>query len=287
MNITLPDQSVRAFDAPVSVGEFANSIAKSLGKAAIAAEVDGKLVDTSYLLDKDAKVRVITAKDPEGVEIIRHSTAHLLAQAVKILFPKAQVTIGPVIENGFYYDFSFERPFTPEDLEKIEKKMTELAKQDQHVERLEVSRDEAISMFANMGEDYKVEIIREIPADETLSIYRQSGFADLCRGPHVPRTSFLKAFKLTKIAGAYWRGDSNNEMLQRIYGTAWPDKKQLDEYLHRLEEAKRRDHREIGKKMSLFHFQDIAPGMVFWHPGGWQMNQTIRNFIRDVQLKRG
>jgi threonyl-tRNA synthetase len=278
--ITLPDGSQRRYDQAVTVHEVAAAIGPGLAKAALAGKVDGKLVDTSYRLDRDAALAIITERDAEGLEIIRHSCAHLLAQAVKQLFPEAQVTIGPVIEDGFYYDFSFKRPFTPEDLAAIEKRMQELAAQDLKVTRQEMSREEAIAFFRKMGEEYKARIIEDIPAHETLSLYRQGEFIDLCRGPHIPSTGKLKAFKLMKVAGAYWRGDSRNEMLQRIYGTAWTDKKALDAYLHRLEEAEKRDHRKIGKHLDLFHTQEEAPGMVFWHDNGWTIYQQIEQYIR-------
>ncbi|MBL7480659.1 threonine--tRNA ligase [Legionella bononiensis] len=279
-NIKLPDGSVKHFEAPLTIYDVAHNISPGLAKAALAGRVDGRLVDTSYLIQDDCSLVIITEKQDESLEVIRHSTAHLLAQAVKALFPKAQVTIGPVIEDGFYYDFAFERPFTPEDLELIEAKMQELAKANYPVTRRELPRDEAIQYFKNLGEDYKAKIIADIPAGEVLSLYRQGDFEDLCRGPHVPSTGFLKAFKLTKLAGAYWRGDSNNEMLQRIYGTAWADKKSLAEYLFRLEEAEKRDHRKLGKALDLFHFQDIAPGMVFWHPNGWIIYQELERYMR-------
>lgn len=277
--ITLPDGSQKKFDAPVTLAQVAASIGAGLAKAALAGKVNDKLVDTFYTIDSDANVRIITDKDPEGIEIIRHSTAHLLAHAVKTLFPTAQVTIGPVIENGFYYDFAFGRAFSVEDLAQIEAKMHEIAEKNYSVSRKVVSRDEAIAFFKNLGEEYKVRIIQDIPADETLTIYQQGDFADLCRGPHVPSTGALKAFKLTKVSGAYWRGDSNNEMLQRIYGTAWKDKKALDEYLKNLEEAEKRDHRKLAKTMDLFHMQEEAPGMVFWHPNGWTIYKTIKDYI--------
>lgn len=285
--ITLPDGSERLFSAPVTVLDVAESIGKSLAKATLAGEVDGRLVDASHVIDNDARLRIITAKDEDGLEVIRHSSAHLLAQAIKNLFPKAQITIGPVIDDGFYYDIACETHFNEEVLIKVEAEMQRLAKANLAIERLEMPRNEAIQQFASMGEHYKVEIIQDIPEDQIISCYRQGDFMDLCRGPHVPSTGALKAFKLTKIAGAYWRGDSNNAVLQRIYGTAWADKKQLDEYLTRLEEAKRRDHREIAKKMDLFHLQENAPGQVFWHPNGWLMNTILRQFIRDVQQKSG
>jgi len=285
--VTLPDGSQKRFDHPVTVDEVAGSIGAGLRKAALAARLDGRLVDTSYVIQKDAALSIVTDKDAEGLEIIRHSTAHLLAQAVKELFPQAQVTIGPVIEDGFYYDFAFERPFTPEDLAAIEAKMAELARQDQSVSRRVMPRDEAVKFFRNLGELYKAEIIAGIPEKEEISLYGQGNWVDLCRGPHVPSTGKLKAFKLTKVAGAYWRGDSRNEMLQRIYGTAWPDKKQLDEYLHRLEEAERRDHRRIGKELDLFHLQEEAPGAVFWHPKGWTVFQALIGYMRERQRVAG
>lgn len=286
-NITLTDGSQKSFPKPITVREVAESIGAGLAKAALAGEVDGRLVDTFYKINHDAKVRIITDKDPEGLEIIRHSAAHLLAHAVKELFPKVQVTIGPVIEDGFYYDFAVENPFTPEDLEKIEAKMKALAKADFQVSRRDIARNEAIKLFEKMGEDYKVQIIKDIPEGEQLSVYQQGDFIDLCRGPHVPRTSLIKAFKLTKLAGAYWRGDSSNEMLQRVYGTAWADEKALETYLKRSEEAEKRDHRLLAKKMDLFHFQPEAPGSVFWHPNGWAIVQAIRTYIRDFIRKRG
>src|SRR3990167_6300761 len=285
--ITLPDGSQRHFDHPITIADVAASIGSGLAKAALAGEVNGKLVDTFSLIENDATLRIITDRDPEGLDIIRHSTAHLLAHAVKSLFPTAQVTIGPVIENGFYYDFAFGRPFSTEDLEKIEAKMSELVKQDIAVSRNVVGRDEAIAFFKGLGEEYKVKIIQDIPATETLTIYEQGDFADLCRGPHVPSTGKLKAFKLTKVSGAYWRGDSNNEMLQRVYGTAWKDKKTLDEYLKNLEEAEKRDHRKIAKAMDLFHIQEEAPGMVFWHNNGWTIYQQIKRYITERILENG
>ncbi len=278
--ITLPDGSQRHFDEPVSVHAVAAAIGPGLAKAALAGMADGQLVDTSHVLERDTQLSIITERDAAGVEVLRHSSAHLLAQAVKHLFPEAQVTIGPVIEHGFYYDFSFERPFTPEDLAAIEKKMEELAAADQPVTRTVMPREEAIAFFRGMGEEYKARIIEDIPAQEPLSLYRQGEFIDLCRGPHVPSTGKLKAFKLMKVAGAYWRGDSRNEMLQRIYGTAWGDKKQLKAYLHRLAEAEKRDHRKIAKQLDLFHTQEEAPGMVFWHPHGWTIYQEIEQYIR-------
>lgn len=285
--ITLPDGSKRSFDHPVSVLDIASSIGPGLAKAALAGKVDGRLVDTSYVIEENAELAIITDRDPEGLDVIRHSTAHLLAQAVKQLFPKAQVTIGPVIENGFYYDFAYEKSFTPEDLEAIEKKMEELAAQDLKVSRSVMPREEAIEFFRNMGEEYKAQIITDIPARESISLYKQGDFIDLCRGPHVPSTGKLKAFKLMKLAGAYWRGDSNNEMLQRIYGTAWTDKKALKAYLHRLEEAEKRDHRKIGRQLDLFHVQEEAPGMVFWHDKGWTVYQQIEQYIRALLRDHG
>ena len=278
--ITLPDGSVRSFDQPVTVAEVAASIGAGLARAALAGKVDGRLVDTSYLIDRDANLTIITDRDPEGLELIRHSTAHLLAYAVKELFPEAQVTIGPVIEDGFYYDFAYKRPFTPEDLAAIEKRMHELASRDIPVVREEWDRDEAVRFFESIGEKYKAEIIRDIPQGETISLYREGDFVDLCRGPHVPSTGKLKVFKLMKVAGAYWRGDARNEMLQRIYGTAWAKKEDLEAYLHRIEEAERRDHRKLGKQLDLFHLQDEAPGMVFWHPKGWILWQEIEQYMR-------
>jgi threonyl-tRNA synthetase len=285
--VTLPDGTQRRFDHPVTVDEVAAAIGPGLRKAALAGRVNGKLVDTSHVIADDAAVAVVTDKDPEGLDIIRHSTAHLLAQAVKELFPDAQVTIGPVIEDGFYYDFAYQRPFTPEDLAAIEAKMTELAKADQKVTRRVMARDEAVEYFKGLGELYKAEIIAAIPEKEEISLYGQGNWVDLCRGPHVPSTGKLKAFKLTKLAGAYWRGDSRNEMLQRIYGTAWPDKKQLDEYLQRLEEAEKRDHRRIGKDLDLFHLQEEAPGAVFWHPKGWTIFQALISYMRERQNGAG
>lgn len=286
-NITLPDGTQKHFESAVTVQEVALSIGTGLAKAALAGKVDGQLVDTSYSIEQDAELSIITDKNEEGLEVIRHSTAHLLAQAVKQLFPSAQVTIGPVIDNGFYYDFAFGRAFTPEDLEKIEAKMYQLAKQDFPVSRRVLPRDEAVKHFRDMGEEYKAKIIEDIPAGEQLSLYKQDDFEDLCRGPHVPSTGKLKAFKLTKVAGAYWRGDSNNEMLQRIYGTAWPSKKDLQAYLHRLEEAEKRDHRRLGKQLGLFHFQEEAPGMVFWHPKGWTLYRILESYIRNLLPKHG
>jgi len=278
--ITLPDGSQRRFESPVSVAEIASSIGSGLARAALAGRVNGKLVDTSYVVEHDAQVGIVTDRDPEGLSVIRHSTAHLLAQAVKQLFPDAQVTIGPVIEDGFYYDFAYARPFTPEDLAAIEARMVQLAKLDEPVHRRLMPRDEAVAFFRNLGEQYKAEIIAAIPADEPISLYGQGDWVDLCRGPHVPSTGKLRAFKLMKVAGAYWRGDSRNEMLQRIYGTAWPDQKQLDAYLQRLEEAEKRDHRRIGRELDLFHMQEEAPGAVFWHPKGWTIFQTLTSYMR-------
>ena len=285
--ITLPDSSKREFDQPLSVFDLASDIGPGLAKATLAGRVNGELVDTSFVIDADADVSLITARDEEGVDIIRHSTAHLMAMAVQDLFPGAQVTIGPTIEDGFYYDFAYERPFTPEDLEKIEKRMAELAKSNLPVERSVMSRPDAVKMFEAMGEKYKVEIIESIPGEEDLSFYKQGDFIDLCRGPHVPNTGHLKVFKLMKVAGAYWRGDVKNEQLTRIYGTAWGDKKDLKAYLHRLEEAEKRDHRKLGKQLNLFHLQEEAPGMVFWHPNGWTLWQAVEQYMREQQRKRG
>ena len=285
--ITLPDGSTREFPGAVTLREVAESIGAGLARAALAGKVNGKLVDLSHRIEGDAEVSIITGRDAEGLEIVRHSAAHLLAQAVKTLYPSAQVTIGPVIDDGFYYDFAFERPFTPEDLEAIEKKMEELAEQALPVSRRTLPRDEAVAFFRSLGEEYKAKIIEDIPPGETLSLYAQGDFTDLCRGPHVPDTGKIKAFKLMKIAGAYWRGDSNNEMLQRIYGTAWTDKKDLKEYLHRLEEAEKRDHRKLGKLLDLFHVQEEAPGMVFWHANGWTLWQTVEQYMRQVFRDNG
>jgi threonyl-tRNA synthetase len=285
--ITLPDGSQRSYERAVSVAEVAASIGSGLARAALAGRVDGKLVDTSFVIEHDATVSIVTDRDPDGLEVIRHSTAHLLAQAVKQLFPDAQVTIGPVIEDGFYYDFAYQRPFTPEDLAAIETRMKELARADEPVTRTVMPRDEAVKLFRGLGENYKAEIIAAIPAAEPISLYGQGDWLDLCRGPHVPSTGKLKAFKLMKLAGAYWRGDSRNEMLQRIYGTAWPDQKQLDAYLHRLEEAEKRDHRKIGRELDLFHMQEEAPGAVFWHPKGWQVFQTLIQYMRAKQTAAG
>ena len=285
--ITLPDGSQKTFDSPVTVFQVAESIGPGLAKAALAGRVGGRLVDVSHLIDIDSDLSIITGRDDDGLEIIRHSCAHLMANAVQNLFPAAQVTIGPVIENGFYYDFAYERPFTPEDLEAIEKEMERLAKENIAVERSVLSRPDAVALFEKMGEKYKVEIIESIPGDEALSFYKQGDFIDLCRGPHVPATGAIKAFKLMSVAGAYWRGDSRNEMLQRIYGTAWNDKKDLKQYLHMLEEAERRDHRKVGKRLELFHFQEEAPGMVFWHPKGWEIYQIIRKYMQQLWKVHG
>ncbi len=279
--ITLPDGSSREFDHAVTVMDVALSIGSGLAKATLAGRVNNVLVDASTLIGQDASLQIITAKDEDGVDILRHSTAHLLAQAVKQLFPDAQVTIGPVIENGFYYDFAYQRPFTPDDLAAIEAKMQQLVAEDYPISRSVLSRDAAVKFFRDQGENYKAEIIESIPADQDLSLYQQGGFTDLCRGPHVPSTGKLSAFKLMKIAGAYWRGNSENEMLQRIYGTAWGDKKELQAYLHRLEEAEKRDHRKLAKTLNLFHTQEEAPGMVFWHEKGWVIYQQIEQFIRE------
>ena len=285
--ITLPDGSKRNFNNPITVAEIAESIGPGLAKAALAGRVDGILVDTSHSVAGDAEVAIVTERDDDGIEVLRHSCAHLMAQAVQRLFPKAQVTIGPVVEDGFFYDFAFERPFTPEDLAEIEKSMGVIVKENLQVERSIMTRDDAVAMFREIGEDYKVEIIESIPGDEDLSFYRQGEFVDLCRGPHVPSTGKFKAFKLTTVAGAYWRGDSDNEMLQRIYGTAWASKKELKLYLQRLEEAEKRDHRKLGKLLGLFHFQEESPGMAFWHPNGWTLYQTIQGYMRRVQQKNG
>ncbi|CAH1745308.1 threonine--tRNA ligase [Thauera humireducens] len=286
-NITLPDGSVRSFDHPVTVAEVAASIGAGLAKAALAGRVGGKLVDLSHQLESDADLAIVTDKMPEGLEIIRHSTAHLLAHAVKELFPDAQVTIGPVIDNGFYYDFSYKRPFTPEDLAAIEARMVEIAKREMPVHREVWSRDKAVEFFKGIGEHYKAEIIASIPAGEDVSLYRQGDFIDLCRGPHVPSTGKLKVFKLMKLAGAYWRGDSKNEMLQRVYGTAWVKKDDLDAYLHMIEEAEKRDHRKLGRQLDLFHLQDEAPGMVFWHAKGWALWQQIEQYLRKALGEHG
>ncbi len=280
--ITLPDGSEKSFDQALTVFEVAKSIGSGLAKATLAGKVNGEMVDASYLIEADASVSIITAKDEEGLEVIRHSTAHLLAQATQMLYPEAQVTIGPVIDNGFFYDFAYKDGFSEADLAQIEKNMKKLVKQSLKIERSEMSRDEAIEFFKAKGEYYKAEIIESIPADQTLSLYQQGDFIDLCRGPHVPSTSRLKAFKLMKLAGAYWRGNSNNEMLQRVYGTAWATKEDLEAHLHRLEEAEKRDHRKIGKTQDLFHMQEEAPGMVFWHEKGWTLYQIVEQYMRGV-----
>ena len=287
VNVTLPDGSVRQFDAPVTVAQVAASIGAGLAKAALAGRVNGELVDTSHVIDADAALAIVTDKDADGLDMIRHSTAHLLAYAVKSLYPDAQVTIGPVIDDGFFYDFSYKRPFTPDDLAAIEKKMAELAKQDIPVTRSVMPRDEAVSFFRDMGEAYKAEIIASIPSNEDISLYREGDFIDLCRGPHVPSTGKLKHFKLMKLAGAYWRGDSKNEMLQRVYGTAWAKKEDLEAYLFRLEEAEKRDHRRLAKQLDLLHMQEEAPGMVFWHPKGWIVWQQIEQYMRQKFVDYG
>jgi threonyl-tRNA synthetase len=285
--ITLPDGSQRSFDQPVTVGEVAANIGSGLARAALAGKVGGKLVDTSFVIAQDARLEIVTDRHPDALEIIRHSTAHLLAQAVQSLFPDAQVTIGPVIDDGFYYDFAYKRPFTPEDLAAIEAKMQDLAKADLPVSRREMPRDDAVQFFLGLGEKYKAEIIASIPSSEPISLYGQGGWVDLCRGPHVPSTGKLKVFKLMKVAGAYWRGDSRNEMLQRVYGTAWASQKDLDDYLHRLEEAEKRDHRRIGRELDLFHMQEEAPGAVFWHPKGWSVFQSLIAYMRAKQQAAG
>ncbi len=287
LQITLPDGSQREFPGPVTVAEVAASIGAGLAKAALGGKVDGQLVDTSYRIERNASLAIVTAKDADGLEMIRHSTAHLLAYAVKELFPQAQVTIGPVIDNGFYYDFSYSRPFTPEDLVAIEKRMAELAAKDEPVVRRVLPRDEAVAYFKSLGEHYKAEIIASIPADQEVSLYREGNFEDLCRGPHVPSTGKLKHFKLMKVAGAYWRGDSKNEMLQRVYGTAWASKEDLQQYLLRLEEAEKRDHRKLGRELDLFHIDDHAPGLVFWHPKGWTVWQRVEQYMRQVYRDNG
>lgn len=287
ITITLPDGAKKQYEAPVTVLAIAESIGAGLAKAALVGKVNGKLVDLSTTVDADANVAIVTGRDPEGLEVIRHSTSHLMAQAVKQLFPSAEVTIGPAIENGFYYDFKFERAFTPEDLEAIEKRMAELVKADIKLERYEMPRDEAVKFFKDMGEHYKAEIIASIPAGETISLYRQGDFTDLCRGPHVPSTGKLKVFKLMKVAGAYWRGDSKNEMLQRVYGTAWATKEEQTSYLTMLEEAEKRDHRRLGKELDLFHLQDEAPGMIFWHAKGWAIWQVVEQFMRRIYQENG
>lgn len=285
--ITLPDGSKRSFDQAVSVMQVAQSIGPGLAKAALAGKVNDKLVDASYLIEVDSNLAIITAKDPEGVEVLRHSCAHLMAMAVKELWPESQVTIGPTIEDGFYYDFDIDGTFSPEDLIAIEERMAQLAKQNLPVERFTMEREAAIPYFEEQGEIYKAQIIRDIPANEVLSLYRQGDFVDLCRGPHVPSTGHLKVFKLMRVSGAYWRGDSKNKMLQRIYGTCWADKKDLAAYLHRLEEAEKRDHRKLARRMDLFHIQDEAPGMVFWHPNGWTLYQLLEDYMRKVQRDNG
>lgn len=285
--VRLPDGSQRQFDAPITVAQVAASIGAGLAKAALAGKVDGILVDTSYLIERDVDLSIVTDKDADGLEVIRHSTAHLLAYAVKELFPDAQVTIGPVIENGFFYDFSYKRPFTPEDLAAIEKKMVELAKKDEPVSRKVLPRDEAVAYFKSIGEAYKAEIIESIPQDQDVSLYTEGNFTDLCRGPHVPSTGKLKVFKLMKLAGAYWRGDSKNEMLQRVYGTAWIKKEDQEAYLTMLEEAEKRDHRKLGRALDLFHFQDEAPGLIFWHPKGWTVWQQVEQYMRRVYQDNG
>jgi threonyl-tRNA synthetase len=287
LNVKLPDGSLRPFEKAVTVAEVAASIGPGLAKAALGGRLNGKLVDLSCVIDADSELAIITDKDADGLEMIRHSTAHLLAYAVKELFPDAQVTIGPVIENGFYYDFSYKRPFTPEDLQALEKRMAELAKKNIPVAREEWPRDKAVDFFKSIGEHYKAEIIASIPADQAVSLYREGDFIDLCRGPHVPSTGKLKAFKLMKVAGAYWRGDSKNEMLQRIYGTAWAKKEELDAYLHMLEEAEKRDHRRLAKQLDLFHMQEEAPGLVFWHPHGWTVWQQVEQYMRRVYQNHG
>jgi threonyl-tRNA synthetase len=286
-NIRLPDGSTKSFPDPVTVAEIAQSIGAGLARAALAGRVNGRIVDTGFRVDADAEVAIITERDPQGVEILRHSTAHLLAQAVKELFPEAQVTIGPVIENGFYYDFSYKRPFTPEDLAAIEKRMTEIARKDLPVERRVMKRDDAVAFFNSIGEKYKAEIIASIPEKETISLYGQGNWIDLCRGPHVPSTGKLKVFKLMRVAGAYWRGDSKNEMLQRIYGTAWAKKEDQDAYLKMLEEAEKRDHRRLGTQLDLYHMQEEAPGLVFWHPKGWVLWQAVEQYMRRVYRDNG
>ena len=287
VSVRLPDGSERQFDASVTVAQVAASIGAGLAKAALAGKVDGQVVDTSFLIEKNADLAIITDKDAEGLDVIRHSTAHLLAYAVKELFPDAQVTIGPVIENGFYYDFSYKRPFTPDDLLAIEKKMAELVKKDEPVTRKVLPRDEAVAYFKSIGEAYKAEIIASIPADQDVSLYTEGSFTDLCRGPHVPSTGKLKVFKLMKLAGAYWRGDSKNEMLQRVYGTAWAKKEEQEAYLHMLEEADKRDHRKLGRLLDLFHFQEEAPGLIFWHPKGWTVWQQVEQYMRHVYQDNG
>lgn len=285
--VTLPDGTEKSYQSPITVMQVAESIGAGLARAALAGRVNGTLVDSSHLIEADAELAIVTSKDQDGLEVIRHSCAHLLAQAVQQLFPDVQVTIGPVVEDGFYYDFASEQPFTPEDLAAIEERMQELAEQDLSVERSVMSRQDAVALFDQMGEKYKVEIINDIPGEEELSFYRQGDFIDLCRGPHIPSTAKTGAFKLTRVSGSYWRGDSSKQMLQRIYGTAWPDKKALKQYLHLLEEAEKRDHRKLGRQLGLFHLQEEAPGMVFWHPKGWQIWQVLEQYIRDVQNSNG
>ena len=287
VQVKLPDGSVRPFEKAVSVAEVAASIGPGLAKAALAGRVNGTLVDTSHVMEADADLAIITDKDAAGVEVLRHSTAHLLAHAVKELYPDAQVTIGPVIDDGFFYDFAYKRPFTPEDLAAIEKRMGEIAKRDIKVERRLMPRDQAVQFFKSMGENYKAEIIASIPSNEAISLYKQDNFIDLCRGPHVPSTGKLKVFKLMKVAGAYWRGDSKNEMLTRVYGTAWAKKEDQEAYLFRLEEAEKRDHRKLGRQLDLFHLQDEAPGMVFWHPHGWTVWQIIEQYMRKLLNEAG
>ncbi|MES2633906.1 MAG: threonine--tRNA ligase [Pseudomonadota bacterium] len=287
IQVTLPDGSQREFPGPVTVADVAASIGPGLAKAALAGKVDGKVVDTSFTIDKNSQLAIITAKDADGLDVIRHSTAHLLAYAVKELFPEAQVTIGPVIENGFFYDFSYKRPFTPEDLIAIEKRMAAVAAKDEPVTRRVLPRDDAVAHFKSIGENYKAEIIGSIPANEDVSLYAEGSFEDLCRGPHVPSTGKLKHFKLMKVAGAYWRGDHRNEMLQRIYGTAWASKEELQQYLTMLEEAEKRDHRKLGRELDLFHIDDVAPGVVFWHPKGWAIWQAVEQYMRQVYKDTG
>ena len=287
INITLPDGSQRQFDNPVSVQDVAASIGAGLAKAALAGKVDGRLVDTGFRIDRDANVAIITERSPEALDIIRHSTAHLLAQATQRLFPDTQVTIGPVIENGFFYDFARKTPFTPEDLEKIEAEMKKIAAEGLPVSRSVMQRDAAVKFFREKNEEYKAQIIESIPANEELSLYAQGNFVDLCRGPHVPNTNKLKVFKLMKVAGAYWRGNSDNEMLQRIYGTAWLNEKDLKQYLTNIEEAEKRDHRKLGKQLDLFHLQEEAPGLVFWHPKGWSIWQVVEQYMRQVYKNSG
>src|SRR3954468_18266971 len=291
ISIQLPDGSKRQFEQPVTVAEVAASIGTGLAKAALGGRVGSpgamRLVDTSFRIERDESLAIVTDKDPDGLDLIRHSAAHLLAYAVKELFPEAQVTIGPVIENGFYYDFSYKRPFTPDDLQAIEKKMAELAKKDEPVTRKVLPRDEAVAYFKSIGEAYKAEIIESIPADQDVSLYTEGKFTDLCRGPHVPSTGKLKVFKLMKLAGAYWRGDSKNEMLQRVYGTAWTKKEDQEQYLFALEEAEKRDHRKLGKQLDFFHFQEEAPGLVFWHPKGWTIWQQVEQYMRHKYQVNG